>query len=130
MVAAWVSRVAVTTALSSAVLLAVGQASASPGGQTDHVKEPIMVRFVEYAIEPAEHTLVANEASFLRLVNDGLRRHNLVVLVDGVEVSSPDVRGGDAADWLLGPLPPGRYQYWCGEYRHLEKGMAGAFVVE
>jgi uncharacterized cupredoxin-like copper-binding protein len=50
--------------------------------------------------------------------------------VDGAERASPEVRPGDIVDWELVVERPGRYIVWCGKYRHLEKGMAGALNVE
>ena len=87
------------------------------------------VRLVEYAIEPSELGVPAGPLT-LRLENVGIRRHNLVLLVDGAELTSPEVRPGDTVVWTLEAVQPGRYLYWCGEYRHLEKGMAGTLIVE
>jgi plastocyanin len=83
----------------------------------------------EYAFAPNEPALPAG-LTRLRLVNDGIRRHNLVLLVDGAEIASPEVRPGDTVEWDVPLAHAGRYLFWCGEYRHLEKGMAGALTAE
>ncbi len=103
-----------------------GAVSAAPASQ---MTEPVAILFSEYAIDPADAVVAAGPVA-LRLVNSGVRRHNLIILVDGVERASPEVRPGDTVEWALEPLASGRYLYWCGEYRHLEKGMVGALVVE
>jgi hypothetical protein len=85
--------------------------------------------FTEYAITPGEPVGLAG-LTRLRLVNGGIRRHNLVLLVDGAEVASPEVRPGDTVEWDVPLARAGQYIFWCGEYRHLEKGMAGTLTVE
>lgn len=112
------------------LLLAAALTAWHPVGGTASTEAaaPVAVRFVEYALEPAE-IFVAAGPVLLRLENVGIRRHNLLILVDGAERASPEVRPGDTVDWSLNSLAPGRYLLWCGEYRHLEKGMAGILVV-
>jgi uncharacterized cupredoxin-like copper-binding protein len=66
----------------------------------------------------------------LRIVNVGIRRHNLVMLVDAVDHASQEVRPGDTVEWAIEIDSPGRFQFWCGEYHHLEKGMSGTLIVE
>ena len=91
--------------------------------------EPATILLTEYALGPSDVAVAAGEIR-LRLVNAGIRRHTLTVLVDGAEHLSPEVRPGDAAEWLLHIDQPGRYELWCNEYRHLEKGMGGALIVK
>jgi len=88
----------------------------------------IDVQLTEYAFDPAELQALSG-TSQLQITNAGLRRHNLVMLIDGKEIESPEVRPGDTVVWEAPVLRPGRYLFWCGEYRHLEKGMIGTFVV-
>ena len=90
---------------------------------------PVEIVLTEYAFGPAEPAVGAG-LIHLRIVNGGIRRHNLVLPVDGVEWASPAVRPGDVGEWEIQIERPGRYQFWCGEYRHLEKGMVGTLVVE
>jgi len=90
--------------------------------------EATTILMTEYALGPEEITVVSGEVR-LRLVNAGIRRHTLTVLIDGVEYSSPEVRPGDAAEWLIQIERPGRYLLWCNEYRHFEKGMGATLVV-
>lgn len=100
---------------------AVQQAPADPA-------EPVTVLMTEYALGPGEIDAQTGLVR-LRLVNAGIRRHTLTVFIDGAEHVSPEVRPGDAADWLLQIERPGRYDLWCSEYRHLEKGMGATLVV-
>lgn len=90
--------------------------------------EPTTILLTEYGLGPSDVVVAAGEVR-LRLVNAGIRRHTLTALVHGVEHLSPEVRAGDAAEWQLQIDQPGRYELWCNEYRHLEKGMAGALFV-
>jgi plastocyanin len=102
--------------------------SASAQQAAAETPEPTTILLTEYALGPSDVVVAVGEVR-LRLVNAGIRRHTLTVLVGGVEHSSPEVRPGDAAEWLLHIHQPGRYELWCNEYRHLEKGMGGALFV-
>jgi plastocyanin len=88
----------------------------------------VEVVLTEYSFGPSD-PVVAPGTIRLRIINAGIRRHNVVMLVDGVELTSPEARPGDIVEWELQIDRPGRYQFWCGEYRHLEKGMAGTLIV-
>ena len=101
-------------------------AAGAPGLQSERGVEIVMT---EYAFGPAE-LLVGSGAVRLRIVNGGIRRHNVVVQVDGVEYASPAARPGEVVEWDVEIERSGRYLFWCGEYRHLEKGMTGTLVVE
>ena len=108
--------------------LATAQAQPAAPPERDSAAETVTVLMTEYALGPDE--IVASAGAVrLRLVNAGIRRHTLTVLIDGVEHSSPDVRPGDMAEWLLHIERPGQYAVWCNEYRHLEKGMGALLVV-
>ena len=90
---------------------------------------PIDVLMTEYTFTPAE--IVASPGAVrLRIVNAGIRRHNVVVLVDGQELKSPHLRPGEVTEWQIQIDQPGRYHVWCNEYVHLEKGMVAVLVVE
>ncbi len=64
-----------------------------------------------------------------RLYNTGLRRHNLVLFADGVEHGPRIVLPGETTLWDAPVSQPGRYEFWCSEYRHLEKGMGGVLTL-
>lgn len=91
--------------------------------------QTIVISLGEYTFTPTELSAASGFVA-LRIVNDGIRRHNLVLQIDGIERASPPVRPGEAVDWEIELARPGRYLFWCGEYRHLEKGMAGTLIVE
>jgi plastocyanin len=99
-----------------------------PGTEPGFVASTVTVLMTEYAFRPSEVEVPVGAVT-LRLVNAGIRRHTLTVLIDGVEHVSPEVRPGAAAEWQLTFPRPGRYELWCNEYRHLEKGMGGALVA-
>lgn len=121
------ARVLVTLAVVTAVALGVPRVAA--GSPPDREASHVEIVMTEYAFGPADPVVPAGNV-MLRIVNAGIRRHTLVLLVDGVERASPEVRPGDVVDWEPQVERPGRYQFWCGEYRHLEKGMVGTLVAE
>jgi plastocyanin len=98
-------------------------------GPATQGEQSVEIALSEYAFGPSAPIVAAGPLR-LRIVNTGIRRHNLVLLVDGVEHPSPDARPGDVVEWDLAIERPGQYLFWCGEYRHLEKGMVGALTVE
>jgi hypothetical protein len=114
---------ACTIVICAHIVLGDGFVAIASQAPTD-ASEPATVLLTEYALGPNDVVVAAGEIR-LRLVNAGIRRHTLTVLVHGEELSSPEVRAGDAAEWLLHIDQPGRYELWCNEYRHLEKGMGG-----
>ena len=87
------------------------------------------VVLTEYSFGPSDPVVSAGLIR-LRIINAGIRRHSVVMLVDGVELTSPEARPGDIVEWELQIDRPGQYQFWCGEYRHLEKGMTGTLIVD
>jgi plastocyanin len=117
---------AATTGLALSSVLMPDVATGAPSSQD---AQPVEIVLTEYAFGPAEPVVSAGMIR-LRILNGGIRRHNLVLLVEGVELASPDARPGDVVEWQVQIERPGRYEFGCGEYRHLEKGMAGTLVVE
>lgn len=91
--------------------------------------EPPTVVFDEYSFTPAAPVLPGGGVRLL-LVNQGLRRHNLTLLVDGQPQESPYLRPGETVVWEPQVAESGIYQFFCNEYRHLEKGMSGELTVE
>ena len=96
---------------------------------TESEAEALHVVLDEYLFGPTDATAPAGTVRLL-LENVGIRRHNIVVLVDGAEVASPYLRPGETTVWELTLERPGTYRFWCAEYRHLEKGMHGTLTVE
>ena len=110
-------------ALLAATVGATGIALA-PGGLSTAAAQAeaatLTVTLDEYAFGPSEPTAPAGAVRLL-LENVGIRRHNMVVLVDGAEVASPYLRPGETTVWELALERPGTYRFWCAEYRHLER---------
>ncbi len=106
--------------------LSSGERAAAQLGEADGAQA---IELDEYAFNPS---VIAAAPGTLRLhlANTGLRRHNMVVLVDGVELESPHVRPGNTVVWDVPLDRAGTYLFWCNEYRHLEKGMVGTVAVE
>ncbi|MFN0070235.1 MAG: cupredoxin domain-containing protein [Chloroflexota bacterium] len=104
-------------------------ASAQVGEATDVA--PTTVVAVDFDYSPKEIALPLGETRF-RLINDGVRRHNLVVFrhTDGVELASDLIRPETQTEWSLVFEQPGRYQFWCSEYSHMDRGMVGYITVE
>jgi plastocyanin len=117
-----VGMLSMSTAVEASIVSPAALQDAAPA------TEPVVVLMTEYALGTDEIVAIAGDIH-LRLVNAGIRRHTLTVFIDGVEHISPEVRPGDAAEWLLHISTPGRYDLWCNEYRHLEKGMGSTLVV-
>jgi plastocyanin len=111
------------------VLPAANAWAEAAGAQAAQDVEIVEIVLTEYAFGPSEVAMAPGTFQ-LRLVNAGIRRHNLIVQVDGVERVSPEVRPGDVVAWDVPIEQTGRYLFWCGEYRHLEKGMVGTLLVE
>lgn len=110
-------------------LLPLATVQAQPAApEPEPAAEPVTILMTEYVLGPGEIESSAGTVR-LRLVNAGIRRHTLTVLIDGIEHASPEVRPGDAAEWRLQIERPGQYAVWCNEYRHLEKGMGGTLVI-
>ena len=121
-----------TPSLVLAVALVLGAVSIprlAAGAPVDQDVQTVEIALSEYAFGPSEPTVTPG-TSRLRIVNAGIRRHNLIVQVEGVERASPEVRPGDVVEWDVQIERPGRYLFWCGEYRHPEKGMTGTLLVE
>jgi plastocyanin len=117
-------RIAAAAALGGALLALVTSRADLQAAQDS----PLVVELSEYAFAPTVLAAQAGTVS-LNLVNTGIRRHNMVVLVDGLELESPYLRPGEATTWEVPLDQPGVYRFWCAEYRHLEKGMAGEIAV-
>lgn len=103
--------------------------TASVAAPVDQEMSGIEIVMAEYTFSP-DQPIVSAGTFRIRITNSGIRRHNVVVLVEGAEQASPEVRPGDVVEWDVQIERPGRYQFWCGEYRHLEKGMVGTLLVE
>ena len=123
----WLVASIVAASMSFGPPLALAGFVAAPAALQE--SSPVEILLTEYAFGPSDPVVAAGTVS-LRIVNAGIRRHNVVVLIDGVEHVSPEVRPGNAIDWTLQIERPGSYLFWCGEYRHLEKGMTGTLTVE
>ena len=123
---AWTVGVVVGVVAAVVAVMGVSGVAAQDGVEAGEVAR---VALDEYLFEPAAPMAPAGVVR-LELANVGLRRHNMVVLVDGVEVESPHVRPGETVVWELPIARAGTYAFWCNEYRHLEKGMVGTLAVE
>jgi uncharacterized cupredoxin-like copper-binding protein len=49
---------------------------------------------------------------------------------DGWEISSELIRHAERTEWIVSFDQPGRYQFFCSEYSHLDRGMVGFILVE
>ena len=127
----WLYTTIVVIAVHAPALLSVQPARAERAPAVSFQQDiPIVdVLMTDYAFTPMD-VVVAPGAVRLRIMNAGLRRHNVVALVGGVEQASPTIAAGDLLEWDLVVETPGRYMLWCNEYGHIEKGMTGTVIVE
>ena len=128
----WIRRL-IGVALLAVTVVGGGHTVAARAAALDDVPpdpaaEPTVV-LDEYSFGPADVAAAVGTVR-LRLDNVGTRRHNMVVLVDGVEAASPYLRPGETTVWELTIERPGSYRFWCAEYRHIEKGMGGTLTIE
>lgn len=93
--------------------------------------EPVSVRATDFEYDPKELSIPLGETTF-RLMNDGVRRHNLVIYrhTDGAEIASELIRPGTVTEWTVTFDQPGRYHFFCTEYSHMDRGMVGYAIVE
>jgi manganese oxidase len=83
------------------------------------------VSLTEFAVTP-DHLTVAAGGS-VELVNDGAVVHNLAV--EGHDLVSADIAGGERTTFDLSGLEPGDYDVYCAIAGHREAGMTGTLTV-
>lgn len=117
-----------------------GGGAASDGGPTGPVTEA-EISATEFAFDPGDVELVADEEATVTLVNDGAVEHNWTVIEQGTTVADeaeiPDAptvggvetvgAGEDASAGLT--LEAGTYQVICTIAGHLSAGMEGTVTA-
>ena len=79
------------------------------------------------AVDEADGGTGVAAGGTISLVNGGAAIHNLAV--EGADLQSPDVPGGDSARMELRGLDPGEYTVYCAIAGHREAGMEGTLTV-
>ena len=88
----------------------------------------VEVVLTEYSFGPSD-PVVAPGTIRLRIINAGIRRHNVVMLVDGVELTSPEARPGDIVEWELQIDRPGRVSIRGGAAGVPQRAGAGTHAA-
>ena len=87
-------RALLAYAMVISALIALSDGSVASASQAPiDTSEPVTILLTKYALGPNDVVVAPGEIR-LRLVNAGIRRHTLTVLVHGEEFSSPEVRRG------------------------------------
>lgn len=97
--------------------------SAGGGGGGEAVAGQAAVSMTEYAITPAQVAVGGQ----LDVSNDGSIVHNLAI--DGTDLKTPDLNGGDAGSLPLTELEAGTYTMFCAIPGHREAGMEAELTV-
>ena len=118
-----------------ALILAAGALIVSAGGDSatgtpaaadgDDAPSSVSVELSEFDISPATITVAAGGS--LEVTNVGNAEHDLAV--DGTEIATPMLGGGESATLELGDLEPGTYTVICTVSGHEGAGMVGELVV-
>jgi uncharacterized cupredoxin-like copper-binding protein len=94
--------------------------AASAGGVT--------IEATEFAFDPEDFSLPADEATDLTLVNKGVVEHDIVVEeLDDVELVFADA-GETVTESVT--VPAGTYTFYCSIPGHRSAGMEGTLTVE
>lgn len=93
------------------------------GGGTD--TGPLALSLTEFALGPA--AITTGEGGALLVRNDGSQIHNL--RVEGTDLVTADLAGGDSETLDLSSLEAGAYTIFCEIPGHAEAGMTGSLTV-
>lgn len=117
--------------------------SACGGGGNSGPSTNLTVRMTDFSFSPSTFTVPAGQEITIALSNEGAVEHELVILKNGAEVSSPfDKNDGENIYWkakllkgasetltFTAPTEPGEYQVSCSTPGHHEAGMIGKLIV-
>jgi FtsP/CotA-like multicopper oxidase with cupredoxin domain len=109
----------------SVALVVGGGGSSSGGGEGGGGGDTATIELTEFALTPA--TLSVPAGGRLEVVNVGAVVHNLSI--DGTDVATSDLAGGDSEVLDLGGLAPGDYTIVCTIAGHADSGMTGTLTV-
>lgn len=107
----------------AAVALVVGGdgsgAGTATGGSTTTLE------LTEFALTPSALTVAAGGQ--IEVVNNGSAAHN--VSVEGTDIATPDLAGGESEMLDVSSLEPGEYEIICTIAGHADSGMTGTLTV-
>jgi plastocyanin len=114
-----------------------GGGGAASGGPTDQLQ----ISASEFAFDPADAEVFADQEATVTLVNDGSVDHNWTVLEAGTTIASEsefdesmvlavvgDAAAGESVEGSV-TLEPGEYQFMCTISGHFDAGMQGTVVA-
>ncbi|MGQ0831074.1 MAG: multicopper oxidase domain-containing protein [Microthrixaceae bacterium] len=99
---------------------AVDESKASPTGSEG---EQAMVSLTEFSLAPAS----VGVGGSLHVMNEGTLPHNL--FIEGTDLKTGDIAGGDDEVLELGDLPAGTYTMYCNIAGHRDSGMHAELTV-
>jgi uncharacterized cupredoxin-like copper-binding protein len=102
-----------------------GNGNGADDGHGDHQTLEVTAR--EFAFEPDEMRVAADEPVMLVLTNGGAVEHDFVVDEPAVLVH---VDPAQTAEEEIGPFPAGTYTVYCSIPGHREAGMEATLVAE
>ena len=95
------------------------------GGTAGGAGTPVTVSLSEFAISPAAITVP--EGGSLTVTNGGTAAHNFSV--EGTDVVTADLAGGESETLDLSGLAPGDYDVLCTIAGHADSGMTGTLTI-
>ena len=114
-----------------------GGGGAASGGPTDQLQ----ISATEFAFDPADAEVFADQEATVNLVNDGSVDHNWTVLEAGTTIASEsefdesmvlaavgDAAAGESVEGSV-TLESGEYQFICTISGHFDAGMQGTVVA-
>ncbi|HEX6167354.1 MAG TPA: multicopper oxidase domain-containing protein [Acidimicrobiales bacterium] len=116
---------AVVALVFASVALVVGRDGSSGGDEGGGGGDTATIELTEFALTPA--TLSVPSGGQLEVVNAGAVVHNLSI--EGTDVATADLAGGDSEVLDLGDLAPGDYTIVCTIAGHADSGMTGTLTV-
>ena len=118
---------AVIAALSLTLGIALVTVGDDDGAAGSELGTPLSahVSLTEFALDPDALEVAAGGS--LHVQNDGSVGHNLSV--DGTDLQTPDLAGGEAAELDVASLAPGSYTVLCLIPGHADAGMSGTLEV-
>jgi FtsP/CotA-like multicopper oxidase with cupredoxin domain len=123
----WFGAVLAVVALVFAVVALVMGGGGDSSGDTsaDGGAGSATVELSEFALTPASVSVAAGGS--LEVVNAGTVPHNLSI--DGTDIATSDLAGGDSETLDLSSLEPGDYTMICTIAGHEDAGMTGTITV-
>jgi uncharacterized cupredoxin-like copper-binding protein len=110
----------------AALAVVLAQSEDDGGGGGGGATATSTVSLTEFAIDP--DPIVVAPGGTLSVANDGNVEHNLAI--DGEEIRTDNLAGGESGSLSVGDLPAGEYSVLCEIPGHADSGMRGTLTIE